>query len=260
MGYIGQAPANKVVTSADIEDGVVSAADLGANSVDSSELVNGSVDLGHLSASGTASSSTFLRGDNSWVAAGGDLSFGGDTFGADKTIGANDAYALSLETSGNVAMKIDALGHVTKPLQPACMFALADSDTDTTGDGTTVTVGGTDGAFTEIFDVNGDLGATAVFTAPVTGYYQVSGSINLKGFLVGHTDLQINAAASNRSHLVRIKPADIADGYASSVCLPYSCLLDMDANDTLSLTYRVRGGDKVIDPGNGGLSTVYLVA
>ena len=71
MGYIGQAPANKAITSADIEDGVVSAADLGANSVDSSELVNGSVDIAHLSASGTASSSNFLRGDNAWTAVSG---------------------------------------------------------------------------------------------------------------------------------------------------------------------------------------------
>ena len=72
MGYIGNKPTAVPLTSADIQDGVITAADLGANSVDSSELVNGSVDLGHLSASGTASSSTFLRGDNSWVAAGGD--------------------------------------------------------------------------------------------------------------------------------------------------------------------------------------------
>ena len=49
MGYIGQAPANKAITSADIEDGVISAADLGANSVDSSELVDGSVDNSHMS-------------------------------------------------------------------------------------------------------------------------------------------------------------------------------------------------------------------
>ena len=68
MGYIGNRPTAVPLTSADIQDGVITAADLGANSVDSSELVNGSVDLGHLSASGTASSSTFLRGDNSWVA------------------------------------------------------------------------------------------------------------------------------------------------------------------------------------------------
>ena len=50
MGYIGQAPANKAITSADIEDGVISAADLGANSVDSSELVDGSIDTSHIGA------------------------------------------------------------------------------------------------------------------------------------------------------------------------------------------------------------------
>jgi hypothetical protein len=68
--------------------------------------VNGSVDLGHLSASGTASSSTFLRGDNSWVAAGGDLSFGGDTFGEDKSVGSNDDYAFNLEQNGTDRLKL----------------------------------------------------------------------------------------------------------------------------------------------------------
>ena len=71
MGYIGQQPAKLALTSSDIADGVVGVADLGANSVDSSELVNGSVDIAHLSASGTASSSNFLRGDNAWTAVSG---------------------------------------------------------------------------------------------------------------------------------------------------------------------------------------------
>ena len=110
MGYLGNRPTAVPLTSADIQDGVITAADLGANSVDSSELVDGSVDLGHLSASGTASSSTFLRGDNSWVAAGGDLSFGGDTFGADKTIGSNDTYSLSFETDGTERLKLHSDG------------------------------------------------------------------------------------------------------------------------------------------------------
>ena len=35
--------------------------------VDSAELVDGSVDLSHLSATGTKSSSTYLRGDNTWA-------------------------------------------------------------------------------------------------------------------------------------------------------------------------------------------------
>ena len=40
------------------------------------------------------------------VAAGGDLSFGGDTFGADKTIGSNDNYALSFETNATERLKL----------------------------------------------------------------------------------------------------------------------------------------------------------
>ena len=50
MGYIGNKPTAVPLTSADIEDGVVSAADLGANSVDSSELVDGSIDTSHIGA------------------------------------------------------------------------------------------------------------------------------------------------------------------------------------------------------------------
>ena len=61
-------------------DNTLTTADLAPNSVDSSELVDGSIDTSHiadnqvtlakLSATGTASSSTFLRGDNSWQTAG----------------------------------------------------------------------------------------------------------------------------------------------------------------------------------------------
>ena len=65
-----------------LPDGTVDAGTLATNSVDSAELVDGAVDNSHLaddavavaelSATGTASSSTFLRGDNAWAAAGGD--------------------------------------------------------------------------------------------------------------------------------------------------------------------------------------------
>jgi hypothetical protein len=64
-----------------LPDGTVDAGTLATNSVDSAELVDGAVDNSHLaddavavaelSATGTASSSTFLRGDNAWAEAGG---------------------------------------------------------------------------------------------------------------------------------------------------------------------------------------------
>ena len=50
MGYIGNRPTAVPLTSADIQDGVITAADLGANSVDSSELVDGSIDTSHIGA------------------------------------------------------------------------------------------------------------------------------------------------------------------------------------------------------------------
>ena len=65
--YLGNRPTAVPLTSADIQDGVITASDLAENSVDSSELVDGSVDLSHLSASGTKSSSTYFRGDNSFA-------------------------------------------------------------------------------------------------------------------------------------------------------------------------------------------------
>ena len=60
MPYVGPAPSNRLASAADIE----------AGAVNSSELASGAVDIAHLSATGTASSSTFLRGDNSFASAG----------------------------------------------------------------------------------------------------------------------------------------------------------------------------------------------
>ena len=54
-----------------LPDGTVDNDTLANNASDSAEIAAGAVDLAHLSATGTASSSTFLRGDNAWAAAGG---------------------------------------------------------------------------------------------------------------------------------------------------------------------------------------------
>jgi hypothetical protein len=70
MPYIGKQPAqvpidvgdipNNSISAAKIIDGAITAADIGADAVGLSEL----------SATGTASATTFLRGDNSWAVAG----------------------------------------------------------------------------------------------------------------------------------------------------------------------------------------------
>ena len=80
MPYIGKEPARVPVTAADIPDnsitaakildGVITAADIGANAVGNSEMADDAVGVAELSATGTASNTTFLRGDNSWQTAG----------------------------------------------------------------------------------------------------------------------------------------------------------------------------------------------
>ena len=64
-----------------VPDGTIDADALAADCIDESKIANnginsehynaGSVDLSHLSATGTASATTFLRGDNAWAEAGG---------------------------------------------------------------------------------------------------------------------------------------------------------------------------------------------
>ena len=55
------------VDSDNYVDGSIGNAHLADDAVDSDELAAGAVDIAHLSATGTAGSSNFLRGDNSWV-------------------------------------------------------------------------------------------------------------------------------------------------------------------------------------------------
>ncbi len=69
MAYHGSTPAASALSSSDIATDAVGAAQIAANAVDSSEITSGAVDIAHLSASGTAGSGNFLRGDNSWTAA-----------------------------------------------------------------------------------------------------------------------------------------------------------------------------------------------
>ena len=59
---------------------------------------------------GNESNSTFLRGDNTWVAAGGDFSNGGDN-GA-LVLGTNDSNTLTFETNNTARMVISTGGNI----------------------------------------------------------------------------------------------------------------------------------------------------
>jgi len=74
-------------------------------------IQTGAVDIAMLSASGSASSSTFLRGNNEWAAAGGDFTNGGDD-GA-LILGTNDTNTLTFETDNTARVVLAAAGDVS---------------------------------------------------------------------------------------------------------------------------------------------------
>ena len=59
------------IDNAHIADDAIDSEHYAAGSIDNAHLADDAVGVAELSATGTASSSTFLRGDNSWAAAGG---------------------------------------------------------------------------------------------------------------------------------------------------------------------------------------------
>ena len=89
-----------------LPDGTVDNDTLANNASDSAEIAAGAVDLAHLSATGTASSSTFLRGDNAWAepaGAGGanDVTFTTTAKGIKWTANSSTGYIIANTDSGH---------------------------------------------------------------------------------------------------------------------------------------------------------------
>ena len=230
------------VTTAKIAADAIDGTKIADDAINSEHYTDGSIDLAHMSSesvdednlhiSNAGTNGQFLSkqsgntGGLTWADAGGDLSFGGDTFGANKVIGANDAYSLSLETSGNTALTIDANGQITKPLQPA-FVCTPSANSSAIGADTLYSIVSN----TEILDRNGDWDGSTTFTAPKTGMYLLGGVV-----VVGNYDHDSNGAViqintSNRIWMVFGRNGNMYDN-DGTFHIGFSVAADMDANDT----------------------------
>jgi len=70
MPFIGNKPSAVPLTSADIADSIITSAKITDATIVNGDIANSTIALAKLSATGTPSASTFLRGDNAWGEAG----------------------------------------------------------------------------------------------------------------------------------------------------------------------------------------------
>ena len=138
---------------------------------------------------------------------------------------------LSLTGNGNTALKIDSAGRVTKPLQPTFVVSPS-SNSGTIGADTTYDIV----AGTEIKDIGGNW-SSATFTAPITGSYLFTHSINVANYDHDNNYSAVFINTSNRRYT-----SWFAIGNAFSVDGAYffsgSAIADMDANDTCVFQFR----------------------
>ena len=209
-----------------------------------------------LQADGLNLADTFAFSGTVTGAGGGDLSFGGDTFGADKTIGSNDTYALSFETDGNVAMKIDTAGIITKPLQP-CFSANVGTQQNNLAVNTWT--GNTMEFDTEIFDLNADYNTgTYTFTAPVTGKYIFNSILSYENLDADATYWQSQLKTSNREYAV-LDSGNQYDADPSFLSYPWCIIADMDASDTAYMRFYQQDGSAQADLRTGSYFSGFLV-
>jgi len=182
-----------------------------------------------------------------------DLSFGGDTFGANKVIGSNDTYSLSLETDGNTAMTISTAGEITKPLQPHVQVKPSTHQLNFATD-TDVTIVWD----TEIFDIGSNF-ASNTFTAPVTGKYLINYFVRLENVDTAADYYYLGIKTSNRAHYTSIFDPGGFGTDPAYWAVQQTYVGDMDASDTLYMIVRQGSGTAQTDVESGSFLNVTLL-
>ena len=161
-----------------------------------------------------------------------------------------------ITNTGVSGITISSANEITMPSQPAFM-ALNDTDLlNITTNNTQNTVKFDNARF----DLNSDFDTSNfLFTAPVTGKYQLNVCLNISQVDTVPTLYSIRLVTSNRNYIIQFDPEFAAD------CLFFcngSFLVDMDASDTAKVTIAQNGGtsqtDARADPGSH--FSGYLVA
>lgn len=142
--------------------------------------------------------------------------------------------------SSTKVWEVTSANEVLQPTQPDFLAYNSTTDSNVTGDNTTITVD----FDTEVFDTGSDFGSDT-FTAPVSGHYLFNVDVTIRDTAVGNK-CEIVLVTSNRSYVQEAWPT-------SNIHLNLAVLADMDASDTASVSLNCSGGALVVDVlGDGG--------
>jgi len=194
-----------------------------------------------------------VTGNNSFTVASGtsQISIGNDavahtvligttTGGATTSINAGTGGYNLYVGSGSASQTVTSSGYVTFPLTSAFMYYLGTADTNATGDGGVATIGGGH-ALTKVYDQGSNCTTAGVFTAPVTGKYFFSATIQLAAIQSAAKNCFINIVTSATTYIWNL---DIANDFTTSnqINLFYSTFANMTAADTCSFQLQLNGG------------------
>ena len=162
-----------------------------------------------------------------------------------------------ITNTGVSGMTISSANEITMSSQPAFQ-AVPSADIENlnvSGASNTTLVFGT-----ERFDTNGDYNnSSGIFTAPVTGKYQLQYVIRLQNTDTDVTSYDFEMVTSNKAYKVRFDP-DYGDSDTAFLTVSLSILADMDASDTAKLQYYQFGGSSQTDVDTESYFSGYLVA
>jgi hypothetical protein len=166
----------------------------------------------------------------------GDFDFGGNTFGAAKTLGSNDNYALSIEAGGTTAVTFNTDQSINYPTQSTFHAGHGATQNNLTADSdNTITFG------TERFDLGTDF-ASNTFTAPVGGKYILCARVLIAQ--IDHdasSNNKMKIITSNRTHANLFDTQAIWEEQAEFFPFQMEVVADMDASDTAYVTYNAVG-------------------
>jgi len=233
---------NKTLTSPVIAGNVTHASHLNLYAASGSDVNIGdgttilSVDGGddRVNITGTEDTLLNLTDATTWTTLIGGLTDGGQAYSVINTVGS----FLRISAGSATGIIIDTTGAVSKPLQPCVMARKNASTNNSTGNGELLTVDFTG----EIFDQNSDFASDTTFTAPVTGKYLVSASVRYAGVTAAASNIDMLFVASNRSGRLAM-PTEVSSDVNpfAEGAIGGTIIVDMDASDTLTITFTVSG-------------------